>query len=192
MIKINLLPFRTARKKENIRQQVMIFLLSVVLVLTLMYGYGTMLSGDIAALESNIEMASSELVTYQQVIRRVKEYENTLRQLMQKNSAIKELELGRAGPVTTMNAMTQCIVPQMMWLTSMSEKDGFLNINGIAVDNATIAHFMERLEESPCFIDVDLQSSQQTEFADTLKVKVFRIKCKPVNPWMQASPQGAT
>ena len=135
MIKINLLPFRTARKKENIRQQVMIFLLSVVLALTLMCGYGTMLSGDIAGLESNIEMASSELVTYQQVIRRVKEYENTLRQLRQKNSAIKELELGRAGPVTTLDAMTQCIVPQMMWLTSMSEKDGFLNINGIAVDS---------------------------------------------------------
>ena len=32
MIRINLLPFRAARKKENVRRQVSVFLLSLVLV----------------------------------------------------------------------------------------------------------------------------------------------------------------
>jgi type IV pilus assembly protein PilN len=36
MIRINLLPFRAARKKENIRRQLSIYVLSVVCLLLLM------------------------------------------------------------------------------------------------------------------------------------------------------------
>ena len=39
MIRINLLPFRAARKKENIRRQVSIFLLSLAFLLIILFYY---------------------------------------------------------------------------------------------------------------------------------------------------------
>ena len=39
MIRINLLPFRAARKKENVRRQVSVFLLSFVLIIIGVFYY---------------------------------------------------------------------------------------------------------------------------------------------------------
>ena len=60
MIKINLLPYRIARKKENIRRQVSIFFGLVVLALTCMLYAWISLSREIAALDKDVKAAKAE------------------------------------------------------------------------------------------------------------------------------------
>ena len=55
MIRINLLPFRAARKKENIRRQVSIFLLSLVFLLIILFYYNSSLSSQIDGLKSVLD-----------------------------------------------------------------------------------------------------------------------------------------
>ena len=50
MIRINLLPFRTERKKENVRRQVSLFLLSLALVLLVLFYYNWSLNSKIKKL----------------------------------------------------------------------------------------------------------------------------------------------
>ena len=54
MIRINLLPFRAARKKENIRRQISVFALSVVCLALLMGFVFLNLSRTVAALEADM------------------------------------------------------------------------------------------------------------------------------------------
>ena len=57
MIRINLLPFRSARKKENIRRQLSIFLLSLILAVVAIFGVNFFLgiaSGVIHGLRLNV------------------------------------------------------------------------------------------------------------------------------------------
>jgi type IV pilus assembly protein PilN len=189
MIKINLLPYRIARKKENIRRQVSIFFGLVVLALTCILYAWISLSREIAALDKDVNVAKAELLTYQETIRKAKEHKKTIERVKNKMQVIKKLEAERTGPVRIMDAMTQCVVAKRMWLKSIAEEKGSLAIKGIAVDNATVARFMNNLEKSVYFTAVDLQSSKQTSINNNLKFKEFLINCTPVNPDF---PEGGT
>ena len=52
MIRINLLPFRSARKKENIRRQLSIFVLSLILTVVAIFGVNLLLDSQIGDLNS--------------------------------------------------------------------------------------------------------------------------------------------
>jgi type IV pilus assembly protein PilN len=182
MIKINLLPFRTARKKENIRQQVSIFLGLVVLVLSALLFVWNAMSRNIETLNTDIKTVKAELATHEETIRKVEEYKKKLKVVNTKKGVIQKLELERSGPIRIMDAMTQCVVRNRMWLESMEDKDGTLNIQGVAVDNATIARFMKNLDTSKYFKNVDLTSSKQVKIDNKLKFKQFLVNCIAVNP----------
>ncbi len=195
MIRINLLPFRTARKKENVRQQVSIFLGLVVLVLCILLFVWNSMSGKIETLNTDIKTVKAELATLAETIRKVEEYKKKLKIVNTKKGVIQKLELERSGPIRIMDAMTQCVVRNRMWLKSMEDKEGSLNIKGVAVDNATIARFMKSLDKSKYFSNVDLTSSKQVKIDKKLKFKEFLVKCRTVNPdlahvSMQAASKG--
>lgn len=196
MIRINLLPFRTARKKENIRRQVSIFLGLVVLVLSAFLFVWDSMSGEIKKLNTDIKTVKAELATHAETIRKVEEYKKKLKIVNTKKGVIQKLELERSGPIRIMDAMTQCVVRNRMWLKRMEDKEGFLNIKGVAVDNATIARFMKNLDKSKYFSNVDLTSSKQVKIDKKLKFKEFLVRCRTINPdlanvSMQAASKGA-
>jgi len=72
MIKINLLPFRAARKKENIRRQISIYLLMVVFVLVVTGYFFLKLNGDIKRLETEKTQKQKELAAYAQTTKKIK------------------------------------------------------------------------------------------------------------------------
>ena len=61
MIRINLLPFRAARKKENIRRQVSIVLLSLFLVILLMVYFNISLKNQIKALDAEVKSTKKQI-----------------------------------------------------------------------------------------------------------------------------------
>jgi type IV pilus assembly protein PilN len=76
-----------------------------------------------------------------------------------------------------MDALTSLVVAQKMWLTSLSETGGIMTLNGVAVDNKTIADFMRRLEGSPYFDRINLVSSIQVAMGEGRKFNGFNINC---------------
>jgi len=183
MIRINLLPVRAARKKENIRRQVSIFFLTIVFLLTVM-GYLTMsLNAKISEMNSKIETAQKELKKYKAINKKVKKLKNDLARLRKKKDIIEKLRANRTAQVQMMDALTQVVVPGKMWLTSLEAKEKIQTV-GIAMDNETIADFMTRLEGSPYFRDVDLIAAKQVILKKDKgrKFKQFTITCKSVVP----------
>ena len=177
MIKVNLLPFRTARKKENIRQQVSIFLLSIIFVALSMYSYNISLNNKINEYNVKIENIKNEVAKYDKIVKEIADIKNKLGVLNKKTSIIKNLGLNRKEPVRLLDTMTFTVIPKRMWFTNLEAKEKIVTIKGIALDNKTVADFMTRLENSKLFVSVNLTTIKQPKNNKYPNLKEFVISC---------------
>ncbi|MBF0201352.1 MAG: PilN domain-containing protein [Desulfamplus sp.] len=176
MIRINLLPYRAARAKENIRKQVSIFSLLLVFV-TLALWYSILhFNKEIESLETSIEGLNREIATYKAQADRVTEIEKALKVLEQKLGVIEGLKVVRRVPVDLMDSLTRLIVPDRMWITSLSFDGKNANLSGVAFDNRTVADFMTNIEDSEFFNGAELNSIQLQTIRGA-KLRQFQLVC---------------
>jgi type IV pilus assembly protein PilN len=220
MIRINLIPFRAARKKENVRQQVSIFLLMVVLVGIGLIWYNARLDKKIAALDSQIAYTQKEIVRYNKIAREVDALKEKLAVLKQKLAVIEALEENRGAAFQMLDSLNELLIPKRMWFTRMEAihrevrqqddrsggkkkrgkgeepKSGQevaapiaqidVELEGVALDNKTVADFMTRLEGSNLYTAVRLitlqQEMLQQSVGDPIRLKRFEISCQKTPP----------
>ena len=176
MIRINLLPFRSARTKENIRRQVSIFLLVVIMTLVSLFGVYLLLGNQIGDLNGRIKTTTAELEKFDKINKEIEEIKKKLDNLNRKMDVIRQLEANRYEPVHLMETLTQTIIEKRMWFTRMENKPEVVTINGIAMDDKTVADFMLRLEGCGLFSAVSLKTLKQVEVQKTA-LKSFEISC---------------
>ena len=182
MIRINLLPFRAARKKENIRRQISIFFLSLVLMLIVAFYFSWMLSSKVETLDKQVKDTRAQVEKYNKINKEIAEIKKKLDILNKKIKVIQSLDLTRKAPVELLDDMSRLIVDKQMWLTELSEKDNDVRVLGIALDNPTIAEYMTRIESSKKYADVKLKAINQDETIKGLELKRFEISFKRATP----------
>ena len=177
MIRINLLPYRAAKKKENIRRQVSIFFLSIIVVLLLIFWHNSYLGGRIEGLNQEIISTRTQVIKYKKINDEIAEIKKKLEVLDRKIDVISSLEADRKVPVENMDRLYQLLVEKRMWYTKIEESGSNFKLSGIAIDNQTVADFMTRIEKSDGFINVRLDSIKQHKTQDNeLKLKQFDLK----------------
>ena len=185
MIRINLLPFRAARKKEDIRRQVSVFVLSLVMVLIAAGWFSYYLSGKIKALDRQIKSTQAQVNKYNKINKEIADIKKKLELLNKKIDVIKTLDLTRKAPVELLDDMSRLVVEKRMWFTDLTEKGGQVTVVGVALDNPTVAEFMTRLETSTKYKNVKLVSINKNTSIKGLALKTFRIKFKKSLPKKQ-------
>ncbi len=179
MIRINLLPFREARKKENIRRQISIYLLSVGLLLCLMVLGYLQLHSTAAALKAEKHKKTRELERYKDTNKRLAEIKKKISEIKTKLEVIRGLEKNKMGPVRLLDEVATAVPRDKLWLRSLVEKKGRLTLEGTAMDNETVALFMNNLEASPHIKRVDLKSTRLRVLKQyKLNLMDFAIDCK--------------
>lgn len=161
MIRINLLPYRAARKKENIRYQVNVFIGSVVFLFLLIFWYNSLLNGNIADLNSEISTTREQVTKYQAINKEIAEIKSTLALIEKKIEVITALERDRKAPVQNLDGIYQLLVEKRMWYSQIEEKGDNIKISGVAIDNQTVADYMTRIEKSERFQNVRLAAIKQ-------------------------------
>jgi type IV pilus assembly protein PilN len=179
MIRINLLPFRAARKKENVRRQVSVFLLSLVLVAILAVIVHVWFNNRIGGLNERIASTKAQVAKYNKINAEIAEIKKKLAVLDKKIQVIQTLDRNRKAPVRLLDSMTQLLVANRMWFTRMDYKDDDIKLDGIALDNQTVADFMTRVQEFPDYQAVKLASIKQERFTNKdLNLKRFGVTFK--------------
>jgi len=178
MIKINLLPLRASKKKETIRQQVSILIISLVGVLIVgLSAYGVLVN-KIGAAKMQIETSENEIKSLKAKIGAIDNIKKLQADVKKKLDVLNQLRRGKSGPAARLAALSDS-VPEKLWLTRYVESDTSVSVSGTAVNEDLIALFMKNLEASGAFANVELQVSEQTEAAG-VKAKrfdlVFQIK----------------
>ncbi|MDX9785633.1 MAG: PilN domain-containing protein [Desulfobacterales bacterium] len=193
MIKINLLPFRLARKKENVRRQVSIFMLLLAFAAGLLYYGNSFWSDRINDLEREVASLDQALKVAMTAAQEVDRIKKELEDLAQKMKVIGDLKANRREQVELLEAMTTLVIEKRMWFTSFSVNGPTISIKGIALDNTTVADFMRKLEQSKFFSTVILGNLTKETVSKTMNLKKFEITCNkalpesPVNPKAKVS-----
>ncbi len=178
MIRINLLPFRAARKKENIRRQLTIFTLAVVFALVVMAYYFMKLSTTLSDRKKEEQQIKVELAGYKKTIERINNLEKKIAEIRKKLDVIKDLEKKKIGPVLLLDQIAVAVPKEKLWLTSFVEKKGKLTLNGTAMDNETVAVFMTNLENAELITAVDLKNTRLRSLPKyKLSVSDFSLEC---------------
>ncbi len=182
MIKINLLPFRLARKKENIRRQISIFFLLIFFSIAVLFWYTQMINNQILSLNNDIQQVGLQIGKYKEKADRVAQIQKDLKALDDKLSIISSLKQQKDRQLILFDGMTDLVVQDRMWLEQFDVKNNAVTIKGIAYDNPTVAQFMEVLESSELFYKVDLKTSKQKKIQNDILLKEFELFCLRQKP----------
>jgi type IV pilus assembly protein PilN len=184
MIRINLLPFRLARKRENIRQQVSIFFLSILLLMVGLIWYTLGVKTTIEEKRVETERINAEIAVYKEKADRVADIQKRLKILEDKLNIVESLKLKRDEQLLLLEDLQERVVPGQMWIESINADETSVTLTGIAFDNPTIADFMKRLEASALFREIDLKQTISKKFEGDVNLKAFELRClkQPVVP----------
>ena len=184
MIRINLLPFRAARKKENIRRQISISILSVIFLFCGLADVFISLNNELASLNDERNNKKNELATYAKTIKRIEKIKKRTKNIQSKLDVMKGLEKQKIGPVQLLDEISMSVPKGKLWLESLREKKGILVLKGTANNNDTLAMFMTNLEKTQQIAAVDLKSAVSKELTEgedkdnIINVTSFSLDCK--------------
>jgi type IV pilus assembly protein PilN len=176
MIQVNLIPVRAQKRRENVRQFVSIYLLSVVLLL-LMIGYTW------NSLHSEAELSERRLTQLRNEVNQYAKFEAMLKDLQQKKETIdkkreiiKSLQDDRDKVVRILALLSVEMPADKIWFEKLSLSGNSMTLNGVALSNEAIAEFMRNLELSP-YVEmgsVNLVLSRQISLSD-MKLREFQL-----------------
>ena len=183
MIRINLLPFRLERKKENIKRQLSIYFLSIIFTLLLCFYLNQNQNQKIAYLQSVKDKKNRELLKYERINRKIRRLKKRIKECQTKLNIIKNIAKYRLEPDRTLDEMVMAIPPDSLWLDSLRFDGRRLFITGSAKDNDTVALFMRRLKKMPRIGNVELKVTRLISLSGyQVNVCKFDLECSIVVP----------
>jgi len=184
MLKINLLPVRQLKKRAKARNQLFGMVFLFVLVLAVLGVTGVLQAQKISNLQSDIKVLGKEKDSYTPTLKKIERLKKEREELVRKTEIIKKLKTDSSLTVRTLDEVATRIDNQRMWLISLQQQNSSLRLSGVALDNQTIAQFMDNLKESPFVQDVSLTNSS-LKVVSGRNLKSFELSCvvaQPVKP----------
>ncbi len=180
MIKINLLATREVKKRDTFQQQIVLFVLCVLVGVGVIAYVHININNKIKTVETENDNVKKELDSLKKEVGDLNEYKKKTEDLEYKRNIINTLEVGRNGPVHLMDEFSQAM-PQATWIDEFTLKGDSLTVKGYASDNETIATFMMNLSNRPYFTSVNLVKSEKTT-SGGLTVNSFTLTMKVTYP----------
>jgi len=187
MIKINLLPFRVSKKKEALRQQLVVLGAILVIALIAVGVVYTVTLGKIRSAKAEITRSEGELEALKKKIGEINNLKKLQADVQKKLDVLSQLRREKAGPATRLARISD-MVSERMWLTKYQESGTNVLISGLAYSEDLIADFMRKIQASPEFANVELQVSEQKELSG-VKLKRFDLSCQLNTPKKEEPPK---
>lgn len=176
MLKINLLPIRQLRQHARARNEVFGFVAIFVLLLVILGATAIIQINMATAIQKETTRLNQEKQTYDQILAEIKKLEADKKELENKISIIKKLKQESSLTVHVLDEVSRKLDSTRMWLTTLDQQGPSLSLTGTALDNKTIAEFMDSLDASPFISGVNLSDSSLIIVAGQ-DLKAFSIKC---------------
>ena len=191
MIRINLLPVKALQAEVTRRREIVTGATVLGSVIALLAATHVYQLHQVSQLQNELTTLRAELQALNAKVKEVGDLQNKIKDLRGKNKIIEDLNRKKSGPVLVMESLSSA-TPGSLWLTDLKESGGDVTMNGLAVDNQTIADFMTAMAGSKYFANVELIETTQGPGASSA-LKKFSIKSKVLyRPSEAASPSAKT
>lgn len=176
MIRINLLPVREAQRRAKLMTQVAATIVVVAVSLLACFGLYVAKATQISKKKEAIEAAQAEINSLKKAIGEVAGFKKKQAELQGKLDVLNELKEKKNGPVHLLDELSR-VLPSKLWVDSFKESGGGISIDGVGLNEETVALFLKNLEESPYYKNVELKVTKQAKKKD-LKLQQFSVSCQ--------------
>jgi len=186
MLKINLLPVRQLKKRAKAKKQLfgMCFLFIGSLALATLVGLWQ--AQKLNNLKADVTALQQEKNSYNSTLKKMTRLEKEKIELTRKTNIIKELKANSSLTVRVIDEVANRIDNKRMWLDSLNQNGSSLQLSGVALDNQTVAQFMNKLKKSPYVQSVSLKSSA-LKIVSGRDLKSFSLLCQVAHPVEQGT-----
>jgi type IV pilus assembly protein PilN len=148
MIRINLLPHREIRRKQQ--QKEFFIMLAVVAGLGAGVWFAThsYLGGQLEEQNGRNTYLETEIAALDKQIEEIKKVQEQTTALLQRKKIVESLQANRAETVYLLDQLVRQL-PDGVYLKGVQQKGNKVAVNGFAQSNARVSTFMRNLESSP-------------------------------------------
>ncbi|HHO76871.1 MAG TPA: hypothetical protein ENN05_10650 [Deltaproteobacteria bacterium] len=175
MVKINLLPIKSELRRKALIEHLTLLVLCVTLVFILSWFVQASVTIQREQLQQEVAQTKLEIKKLTAEAGEIEKFKKQKQELERKLDIINDLNTKKGGPVEVLDQLS-IIIPEKAWITSLKNTGNSLSLDGVAVDNPTIATFMKKLQASPYFDNIDLVLTQRQgeyhRFTITCKIKL--------------------
>lgn len=179
MTRINLLPWREIRRKEERRQFISVAAGAAVLMGLIVFYVHLHVGGLIEDQERRNKFMQDEIAKVDAKIAEIRTLESKKQQLLARMNIIQQLQTRRPEIVHVFDELAQA-VPEGMYLTRISQQGGTLVVEGVAQSNARVSMFMRNLDGSPWFsgprLDVIESGGKEQSRNSRFKLTVNQVR----------------
>ncbi len=174
MIRINLLPVKRRKKIQRVPPYIIhaaIILTVTILVLVFFTFY---LSSKVSGLKDQVAVKEARLGELQEKLKDVENFEKDNESYRRKSEIIEKLRKNQDVPMKLLEE-TSARLPKGVWLTSLVDKGGVVNIQGFAFSNSNLVEYIQNLKGSKYLTDVELLESRQKTMGDVASLYEFKL-----------------
>ncbi len=184
MLKINLLPIRQLKKRAKAKKHLFGMLLAFLITLMALALVGVLQAKNISMLETSIADIKKETATYTPTLNKIAKLKKDRIELDRKTGIINQLKSDSSLTVRVLDEIANRVDKNRIWLQSLNQQSGSLRLTGVALDNQTVAQFMDNLKASPFVKSVTLTNSS-LKVVSGRNLKAFSLTCavaQPISP----------
>lgn len=190
MLKINLLPIRQLKKRAKAKKQLFGMLFLFLLILALLAAVGVLQAKNIKVLGESVASLTKDKDTYSPILKKIAKLKKAKIELERKTGVINKLKADSSLTVRVIDEVANRVDQNRVWLNTLSQQGSTLRLTGIALDNQTVAQFMDKLKASPFVRSVTLTSSSLKKVSGR-DLKAFSLYCNVAQPMQKKQPETA-
>lgn len=160
MARINLLPWREERRKEQLRQFLSMLGLSVFMMSLVILAVHLQYNRMISAQESRNTFLKREITAVEKQIREINNIAKEKKRLLARMEVIQQLQRDRPGIVHLFEEMVK-VIPEGAHIQSLKQAGKALTIKGIAQSNARVSAYMRNIDGSDWLTKPELNIIQK-------------------------------
>lgn len=191
MIYINLLPVREIKRRQQAKKEIFLAGGAFLLFLTCLALFAYYQAHTISSLQKQLSELQTEKQKYTKILNEIKEIEEAKKTLQTRIEVIKQLKQSSSLTVHILDEVATLTPPNRMWLTGLSQTGSALQLSGMALDNQTVAKYMDDLENSFYIQNVQLSGSSMKNYAER-NLKAFSVSCNVGIPTAEKKDENLT
>jgi type IV pilus assembly protein PilN len=180
MARINLLPWRSERRKLRQKEFMTMLGMAAGIALVLSFLIVMYYNGQIEGQMARNQYLRDQIVVVDQQIKEIEELDKKKANLLARKQVIEQLQASRSQMVHLFDELVRTI-PEGVRLNSIKQSGQVLTLEGMAQSNARVSSYMRNLEESGWMANPDL-SIIEAKGSDKGLPNVFSLKVRLKSP----------
>ncbi|EGQ8580267.1 pilus assembly protein PilN [Vibrio cholerae] len=188
--KVNLLPWRDARREAHKRRFLGLVTLGVLLAVLMQFAAGEYLGGQMALQQERIGYLQQHIFSLDQQIAKLKIAEEEHKALLTRLTVVEQLQQKRNKTTEFMNQMPN-LIPEGVYVDKIKMNGHQIEITGISDSTARLATMLDNLEKSDKLTDVEMHEIVSGNKRFGKQFQSFKVSFQILTPASNPQAGGA-